>query len=140
MTVDTVLRAGTADRERTGRQLGVALSLGYLTLTDYDDRLARAMTATTAADLAHLTADLPRDQLSRHDPQTRARRAAGARLGVRIHVAAYLAMALVVTGVWLTVALTAGVWYPWLIWPLLGGALGVLGHAVPVHLVLRARA
>lgn len=137
MTTGTVLRAGTADRERTGRRLGVALSLGYLSLDEYEDRLARAMATSTTGELDRLTADLPLDQLRRHDPRARERRVAAARLSVRIHVAAYFAMAVVVAGVWLTVALTAGVWYPWLIWPILGGGLGVLGHAIPVRLATR---
>jgi fatty acid desaturase len=140
MTSTALQRAGTADRERTGRHLGVALSLGYLTLDEYEDRLARAMAANTYDTLHRLTADLPVDQLRRHDPQARARRAHAARLGVRIHLAAYLAMAVLVTGVWLTIALAAGAWYPWLIWPILGGGLGVLGHAVPVALHRRAQA
>lgn len=135
MTV--MMRAGTDERERTGRRLGVALGLGYLDLAEYEDRMTAAMTATTTADLTRLTADLPADQLRRHDPQTRARRASHARLAVRIHLAAYLAMAVVVTGIWLAVALTAGVWYPWFVWPVLGGGLGVLGHAIPVRLALR---
>ena len=138
MTTDTVMRAGTGDRERTGRHLAAALSLGYLTLDEYEDRLDRAMSSATTVDLDRLTADLPVDRLRRHDPQTRARRIAAARLGVRIHVGAYLATTVLVTGIWLTIALTAEVWYPWLIWPILGGGLGVLGHAVPVRMFCRA--
>lgn len=137
MTISPVMRAGTDERERTGRRLGVALSLGYLDLAEYEDRMAVAMTAGSAGDLARLTADLPMDQLRRNDPQVKARRARNARLGVRIHLAAYLAMALVVTGIWLAVALSAGVWYPWFVWPVLGGGLGVLGHAIPVRLAVR---
>ncbi|WP_250009292.1 DUF1707 domain-containing protein [Actinoplanes sp. M2I2] len=131
-----ILRTSTDDRERTGRRLGAALSLGYLDLAEYEDRLTAAMTARSTADLARLTADLPVDALRRHDPVVRARRARHARLGVRVHLAAYLAMAVLVTGIWLTIALTAGAWYPWFIWPVLGGGLGALGHAVPVRLAL----
>ncbi|GAB2626839.1 hypothetical protein Aab01nite_79770 [Paractinoplanes abujensis] len=137
MTVTTVQRSGTAERERTGRRLGVALSLGYLDLTEYEDRMATAMRAGTVAELDRLTADLPLAELRRHDPETRARRARHARLGVRIHLAAYLLMAVVTAGVWLTVALAADVWYPWFVWPVLGGGLGVLGHATGVRMALR---
>ena len=136
MTVSPVMRTSTDERETTGRRLGVALSLGYLELSEYEDRLAAAMTARSAADLARLTADLPVDRLRRHDPVLRARRARSARLGVRAHLVGYLALAVLVTAVWLTIALTAGVWYPWFVWPVLGGGLGVLGHAIPVRLAL----
>jgi hypothetical protein len=139
MTVSPVMRTSTDERETTGRRLGVALSLGYLELSEYEDRLTAAMTARSVVDLARLTADLPAGELRSHDPALLARRARYARLGVRVHLVAYLAMAVLATVVWLTIALTAEVWYPWFIWPVLGGGLGVLGHAIPVRLVLNGR-
>jgi hypothetical protein len=55
-------------------------------------------------------------------------------MSVRIHLAAYLTMVVIVLTVWLAVALTAGAWYFWPIWPILGAGIGVLGHAIPIRL------
>jgi hypothetical protein len=52
---------------------------------------------------------------------------------VQIHLAGYLAMVVVVLTVWLVVGLTAGAWYFWPIWPILGAGIGVLGHALPIR-------
>lgn len=41
-------------------------------------------------------------------------------------------MAALSVGIWLTVAVTAGAWYFWPIWPILGGGIGVISHALPV--------
>jgi hypothetical protein len=35
--------------------------------------------------------------------------------------------------VWLAVGLTAGAWYFWPVWPILGAGIGVLGHALPIR-------
>ncbi len=37
--------------------------------------------------------------------------------------------------VWLAVGLTAGAWYFWPIWPILGAGIGVLAHALPMRYV-----
>jgi hypothetical protein len=31
--------------------------------------------------------------------------------------------------------MTAGAWYFWPIWPILGGMIGVMSHAIPVRAV-----
>ena len=66
-----------------------------------------------------------------------ARRAA-ARRGVQIHLAGYLAMVVIVLTVWLAVGLTAGAWYFWPVWPILGAGIGVLGHALPIRFAMPA--
>ncbi|HMZ14037.1 MAG TPA: hypothetical protein PLS04_07900, partial [Mycobacterium sp.] len=58
-----------------------------------------------------------------------------ARMSVRLHLAAYLTMVVIVLTVWLAVGLTAGAWYFWPIWPILGAGLGLVGHAVPLRLL-----
>jgi hypothetical protein len=35
--------------------------------------------------------------------------------------------------VWLAVGLTAGGWYFWPVWPILGAGIGVLSHALPIR-------
>jgi hypothetical protein len=52
---------------------------------------------------------------------------------VRIHLGAYLAMVVIVLTVWLAVGLTAGAWYFWPIWPILGAGIGLASHAIPVR-------
>jgi Domain of unknown function (DUF1707)/2TM domain len=129
----TSVRAGDRDRERTANQLGQALSQGYLAMDEYETRLQATFAAPTTIELRQLVADLPLAQLRRNDPQRQAARRRAARLGVRIHLGAYLAMVVIVLTVWLAVGLTAGAWYFWPIWPILGAGIGVVGHAVPIR-------
>ena len=127
------VRAGDRERERTASQLGQALAQGYLALDEYDTRLQAAFVAHTTADLRALVADLPLDRIRRNDPRRQAARQRAARRGVQIHLAGYLAMALIVLTVWLVVGLTAGAWYFWPIWPILGAGIGLVAHAVPIR-------
>jgi hypothetical protein len=53
------LRASHADRDQVVELLGVAAGDGRLSPEELDDRLERALTARTYAELAALTADLP---------------------------------------------------------------------------------
>ena len=132
------VRAGDRDRERTANQLGQALSQGYRAMDEYEDRLQATFTAHTTTELRQLVADLPLAQLRRNDPQRQAARRRAARLGVRIHLGAYLAMVVIVLTVWLAVGLTAGAWYFWPIWPVLGAGVGLASHAVPVRFTARS--
>jgi len=132
--VVTSVRAGDPERERTANQLGQALSQGYLTMGEYETRLQATFAAHTTAELRQLVTDLPLAHLRRNDPQRQARRRRAARLGVRIHLSAYLAMVVIVLTVWLAVGLTAGAWYFWPIWPILGAGIGLASHAIPVRL------
>lgn len=129
----TTIRAGDRDRERTAAHLGQALAQGYLELDEYDRRLQQAFSMHTTGELRELLADLPLDRIRRADPRRRAARIAAARRGVRIHLGAYLAMALIVLTVWAAVAVTSGATYFWPIWPILGAGIGVVSHALSVH-------
>ena len=53
------LRASDADREQTAAVLRQAAAEGRLDLTELEERLERAFSAKTYAELALLTADLP---------------------------------------------------------------------------------
>ena len=134
----TSVRAGDHDRERTATQLGQALSQGYLVFDEYESRVQATFAAHTTGELRQLVADLPLGQLRRNDPQRHAARRRAARLGVRIHLAAYLAMVVIVLTVWLAVGLSAGAWYFWPIWPILGAGIGLASHAIPVRLAVPA--
>jgi hypothetical protein len=52
---------------------------------------------------------------------------------VRIHLGAFVAMAVVVLTVWAAVAVTTSASYFWPIWPILGGAIGLVSHALAVR-------
>ncbi len=129
-------RAGDRDRESTATLLGQALAEGYLDMPEYENRLQTAFTAQTADDLRALTTDLPVAELRRNDPRRRAARRAAVRRSVQLHLAGYLAMVVIVLTVWLVVGLTAGSWYFWPIWPILGAGIGLLGHAAPAKYAL----
>jgi Domain of unknown function (DUF1707)/2TM domain len=129
----TSIRAGDSDRESTANQLGQALSQGYLAMDEYETRLQATFAAHTTAELRQLVADLPVAMLRRHDPQRQAARRRAARLAVRIHLGAYLTMVVIVLAVWLAVGLTAGAWYFWPIWPIVGAGIGLVSHAIPVR-------
>jgi Domain of unknown function (DUF1707) len=112
------VRAGDHERDRTANQLGKALAQGYLAMDEYETRLQAVFAAHTPAELRQLLADLPLDRLRR---------------SVHIHLAGYTAMVVIVLSVWLAVGLTAGAWYFWPIWPILGAGIGLVSHAIPVR-------
>ena len=132
-------RAGDRDRQKAAAHLGQALAQGYLELDEYEQRVQTAFQTHTTAELKELLADLPLDRIRRADPRRRAARAAAARRGVRIHLAAYLAMTAVVLTVWAAVAATTGAGYFWPIWPILGGAIGFVSHAMSIPHVKQSR-
>jgi hypothetical protein len=132
----TSVRAGDRDRERTANLLGQALAQGYLAMDEYESRLQATFAAHTTAELRRLVTDLPLAHLRRNDPQRQAARRRAAQLGVRIHLGAYLAMVVIVLTVWLAVGLTAGAWYFWPIWPILGAGIGLASHAIPVRVAV----
>jgi hypothetical protein len=134
---DPNVRAGDRDRERTAGLLGGALVQGYIDMGDYEGRLDATFSAHTHGELRMLTADLPAATLRRHDPGRRAARRAAMRRSVHLHVAGYLAMVVIVLTVWLAVGLSAGAWYFWPIWPILGAGIGLATHVIPVRSVLR---
>ncbi|HTY31592.1 DUF1707 domain-containing protein [Mycobacterium sp.] len=132
MTVTTD-RIGNRDRQTTADRLGQALAQGYLELDEYEQRVQRVFQTHTAGELTEVVADLPLHRLWRADPRRRAAKAAAARLGVRIHLGAYLAMTAIVLTVWAAVAVTSGATYFWPIWPMLGAAIGLVSHALAVR-------
>ncbi|WP_445167199.1 DUF1707 domain-containing protein [Mycolicibacterium sp. Dal123E01] len=134
----TTLRVGDRDRQTTADLLSLALAQGYFDLTEYEIRVQAAFAADTSEDLRRVLADLPVEQLRRSDPRRIAARKNAARASVRFHLAGYAAMVAIVLAVWLAVALTTGsTAYFWPIWPILGGAVGLLGHVLPVRTFCR---
>ncbi len=136
----TVPRVGAAERDRAVELLGDAFGAGYLTKEEFDERLDVATRARHRSELDALLADLPAKlRTSRDRARRRARKTRAARLGVRIHAGVYAGTSLLMVAVWLAVGRATDFWYPWPIWPILGWGVGVLGHAVPVTLAVRAR-
>lgn len=133
----TTARVGDHDRTATADLLSQALAQGYMDLAEYETRVQAAFAAQTTDDLRRIVADLPVAHLRRTDPRRITARKSAARTSVRLHLGAYAAMVMIVLTVWLAVALTAGAWYFWPIWPILGGAVGVVGHALPVRTYCR---
>ncbi|SPM31934.1 DUF1707 domain-containing protein [Mycobacterium terramassiliense] len=129
MTTTTTRRTGDIDRQKTAARLGQALAQGYLALPEYDQRVQAAFQAQTTGELKQLVADLPLERIRRADPRHRAAKAAAARNGVRIHVAAFLAVNVAVLSTWAA----TGVTYFWPIWPILGTAVGLVSHALAVR-------
>jgi len=132
-TTAPIARAGDQDREKTASLLGLALAQGYLPMDEYEARLQTAFAAHTVPDLRQLTADLPINTLRRADPRRTQARKATARAGMRAHLWGYLGMVAIVLTVWGAIAITSGPPYFWPIWPILGGAIGLVGHALPTR-------
>jgi hypothetical protein len=124
--------AGNRDREKTADLLGQALAQGYLQIDEYEARLQAVYQTHTAPQLHELLTDLPVDRIRHHDPRRRAALIAAARRGVRIHFGAYVAMVAIVLTVWAAVAVTTSATYFWPVWPILGGAIGFISHALSI--------
>ena len=124
-------RVGDSEREHAAACLGQAFAQGYLSMQEYETRLGRAFESQTSAALNDLVADLPVAQIIRRDPQRRAQRHAAARRGVRIHLAVYLGVSVLMIGIWLATAVSVGAWYFWPAWPILGWGIGIgiVSHA-----------
>jgi hypothetical protein len=130
-------RVGTTEREAVAALLSDALAAGYLETDEFTERSTAAYGARTRGELEALTADLPAAWVkARAREQRRQRHVASARLGMRAHATAYVAGSVLMIGIWLAVGLSAGAWYPWPVWPILGWGVGLLGHVIPVRAVL----
>ena len=138
-TDDPSVRVGDRDRERTAARLGDAFTQGYLPLPEYETRLAQAFEAQTAGALEQLLNDLPAGRISRGEPDRRAARLNAARRGVKVHLMAYVAMAVLMIAIWSAVAVSMNAWYFWPVWPILGAGIGLASHAIPVYTRGRAR-
>lgn len=127
---DPILRVGDPERERIAARLGLAFTQGYLSIEEYENRLGQAFAAQTAGDLERLTTDLPVEEISRRDPRRQTARRHAARRGLQVHLISYVAMSLLMIGIWLSVGVATDSWYFWPIWPILGVGIGVVGHMI----------
>ena len=111
------LRVSDREREEVVDQLREHAGDGRLDTAELSDRLEAAYAARTQAELAALTADLPR-------PRAQRREVIEHRPDLRRHAVAFVAVNLLLIAIW---ALT-GAGYFWPIWPLLGWGLGLASH------------
>jgi hypothetical protein len=103
------LLASDADRERIAERLRSGAGEGRLPPAELEERLERALSARTDAELEPLVADLPAPPREPRRPH-------------RSHQRAYVGVCLMLVAIW---ALT-GAGYFWPIWPILGWGIGVL--------------
>jgi hypothetical protein len=140
MSTYALERVGTAEREAAAALVADAAAAGYLDTDEFTSRSAAAYTARTRGELAEVTADLPPAFLrGREATRRQERHLAAARAGMRWHIGGYVAGSLLMIAVWLVVGVSAGAWYPWPIWPILGWGIGVFGHVLPVRQAVRRR-
>jgi hypothetical protein len=131
-------RVGTAERESAAALLADAAAGGYLDTDEFSERSAAAYAARTRRELDGVLTDLPPSWLkAREATRRRQRQVAAARAGMRWHLGGYVAGSLLMIAIWLAVGVSAGAWYPWPIWPILGWGIGVFGHVLPVRHTLR---
>lgn len=123
-------RVSDADREDVVTVLRTAGGAGLLEPDELAERTGTALSARTAGELAPLTADLPPAWLERRRRESRRHERAGrARAELSGHLRAYVGVMVLLVGIWLSVALTGGGWYPWPVWPALGWGLGLVSQA-----------
>jgi DUF1707 SHOCT-like domain/2TM domain len=121
-TSDLSIRVGDAERGVVIDQLADHHAAGRLSFQEFEDRMASAWTAKTAADLAVLVQDLPTPAPRRAPDRLPSRRP---RLDPQART--YLAVIALLWVIWLL----TGAGYPWPIWPMLGWGVGVIGRHRP---------
>ena len=107
----TELLASDADRERAAERLQAAAGDGRLTPAELEERLERAFSARTEAELEPLVADLPVSHV---------RESRGSR---RPDFGPFIFVSLMLVGIW---ALT-GMGYFWPVWPIAGWGFSFVG-------------
>lgn len=128
LTTRSAVRASDADRERVAAILRGAAGQGLLTLAEVDERLAAVYAATYVTDLGPLTSDLP-DGGRRFAPVDLAARSRARGLA-RAHLAGYVALVLLMAGIWVA---TGADHHFWPIWPALGMLPAVVSHLAAAH-------
>jgi hypothetical protein len=117
---DPSLRVSDRERDEVATLLRDHAAEGRLTAEELDERLGRALSARTGADLDTVLADLP----ARRTHAERTRRRAAARQGFLGHATTWAAVSVLLVVIWL--AAGAGPFWP--VW-----AIGFWGFAVFKH-------
>lgn len=120
------------DRRAAVTELRRHCTDGRLTLDEFDERAGQAYEARTQADLVAVLRDLPelppRPAVTRHAPPPAVAVAVSKadRSGFTPHLITYLAIMILLVGIW---ALTTPTGYFWPVWPALGWGVGLFAHA-----------
>lgn len=118
---DAALRIGDDERRRVRELLQQHWADGRLDVHEFEERLGRALLATTRADLDPLLADLPPTRTRAEVADAAARRRRAAVAGIR----GWLGLAAMFVAIWL---FTGADGHFWPIWPILGiGSCAVPG-------------
>jgi Domain of unknown function (DUF1707)/2TM domain len=126
---DPQRRAGDAERDQTITLLGDAAAEGYLTLDELDERTSAALTARSIGDLTGLLHDLPPEKRALRPERTRSANAnSEAKNAIRGELMTYLRVMAVLVMIWLIVAIAAGAWYFWPVWPALGWGVALVAR------------
>jgi hypothetical protein len=115
------------DREHSADLLARAFGDGLLSMEQLDRQVGQAHAASTVAELAEATALLPERWLALQRQRVADERRWAARRAARQReVGAYIAVMVLLIGIWVVSALTTGASYPWPIWPALGWGVPLL--------------
>jgi hypothetical protein len=117
---DPAVRVSDSERDDVATLLRDHAGEGRLSSDELEDRVGRALSATTRAELDGLLADLP----YRHTARNRAARRSEAVRDFTAHVITYLAVCTMLVGIWL--ADGAGPFWP--AWVIGFWGLGVVSH------------
>lgn len=162
------LLIGDADRVHVQDELGRAVGLGELTLSEFDDRVQAVFRARTVTDLRALLTDLPSAGIGVRGVPTAWTSPTTPSFPSSVQVAArptgptgvrrkdtrpsprarahpadpwvrWAALAVLMIAIWVAIGIPTGAWYPWPIWPILGTAVGAVRQTVEQARVGRAR-
>jgi hypothetical protein len=121
----TGIRASDAEREAVATRLRDAVSTGFLTLAEADERQAAAYAAVTRDELVPLTVDLPTAQEPTPPPERwRGPLSPGARRRLAVHAAIVGFLAVFLVTRW---AIDPAPWF-WPVWPIFWLGLSLLVH------------
>jgi Domain of unknown function (DUF1707)/2TM domain len=122
------MRASDADRERTVEQLRRHHADGRLDLEEFSERMERAYTAKTLAELDELMTDLPRDAAPAAPAPAGSLGVRRARLRQSFYrsLATYVSVNAMLVGIWAF----SGRGYFWPIWVMMGWGVAVVAQAV----------
>ncbi|PKK12829.1 DUF1707 domain-containing protein [Thermomonospora sp. CIF 1] len=125
-TPDPRMRASDADRDRVAEALREHCAVGRITVEELQERLEAVYAAKTYGELAGITADLPEEDLQARPAPPAHRSGAAAsprepagglsRRGIAAVWAAWAMASGINFTIWLALALTGELVYPWWIW------------------------